>query len=462
MMPLVRGVACIFLLVACLASAAGPVRGQDSRPPFRKPQFIRGDGNADRQIDIADPIHTLLYLFTSGAEPPCLAAADSNGDRSLDLSDAVATLSFLFTDPRPLPEPGPFGCGVDPEDGGLPCAAYPHCPDDYRLIAHVLGRVTAGATEDLYRSIQTRADLLRYLEEQLAAPADYDPRIHEPELHARIEGLGIGHDQGGNAADQLARLKASTLISALGSRWQLLQVLAQFWNNHFHTQVDALRENFFARGGRGGPALPATEPIFRLADASGDGLLTQAEWEAFRALHPALIPWADFRRQIGDDGVLSLQEFTNRNQIAYWKYAQGPNEIGIAGGMELREARFFQRRAFGTFRELLEGSAKGVAMLIYLNSFENTARAPNENYAREILELHALGADQGYTQRDIQELAKLLTGWTVGWVDRAPFDPVADPQYLRHPELRPYPINLREPRPVAAPTMQFWEDDLYT
>jgi uncharacterized protein (DUF1800 family) len=52
-------------------------------------------------------------------------------------------------------------------------------------------------------------------------------------------------------------------------------------------------------------------------------------------------------------------------------------------------------------------------MLVYLDNRENLAGNPNENYARELMELHTLGVDGGYSQRDVQELARCLTGWTV-------------------------------------------------
>jgi len=69
--------------------------------------------------------------------------------------------------------------------------------------------------------------------------------------------------------------------------------------------------------------------------------------------------------------------------------------------------------ALGNFHDLLHASAHSPAMLIYLDNQQNHAGNPNENYARELLELHFLGADNGYTQTDVQELARCLTGWTV-------------------------------------------------
>ena len=67
--------------------------------------------------------------------------------------------------------------------------------------------------------------------------------------------------------------------------------------------------------------------------------------------------------------------------------------------------------ALGNFRDLLLASARSPAMLVYLDNVRNVARAPNENYAREIMELHTLGVNGGYTQTDVEELARAFTGW---------------------------------------------------
>lgn len=69
--------------------------------------------------------------------------------------------------------------------------------------------------------------------------------------------------------------------------------------------------------------------------------------------------------------------------------------------------------ALGSFRDLLHASAHSPAMLVYLDQHVSDKSHPNENYARELLELHTLGVDGGYTQRDVMELARALTGWTV-------------------------------------------------
>lgn len=70
--------------------------------------------------------------------------------------------------------------------------------------------------------------------------------------------------------------------------------------------------------------------------------------------------------------------------------------------------------AMGRFRDLLGATAHHPAMLFYLDNWQSGAKANglNENYARELMELHTLGVDGGYTQRDVTELARVFTGWT--------------------------------------------------
>ena len=69
--------------------------------------------------------------------------------------------------------------------------------------------------------------------------------------------------------------------------------------------------------------------------------------------------------------------------------------------------------ALGKFRDLLGASAHSPAMLFYLDNHLSSQDRPNENYARELLELHTLGVDSGYTQQDVQETARCLTGWAI-------------------------------------------------
>jgi uncharacterized protein (DUF1800 family) len=71
-----------------------------------------------------------------------------------------------------------------------------------------------------------------------------------------------------------------------------------------------------------------------------------------------------------------------------------------------------RRHAFGRFRDLLGAVAHHPVMLNYLDNAISTARGVNENFARELLELHTLGVDGGYSQQDVTEVARAFTGWS--------------------------------------------------
>ncbi|MDR0227216.1 MAG: DUF1800 domain-containing protein [Burkholderiaceae bacterium] len=94
------------------------------------------------------------------------------------------------------------------------------------------------------------------------------------------------------------------------------------------------------------------------------------------------------------------------------------------------EEQAIRPHALGRFRDLLQASLRHPAMLRYLDNASNAAGRINENYARELLELHTMGVGSGYTQADVQEMARVLTG--VG-ISLQPAD--APPPRLR-PERR--------------------------
>jgi Protein of unknown function (DUF1800) len=80
------------------------------------------------------------------------------------------------------------------------------------------------------------------------------------------------------------------------------------------------------------------------------------------------------------------------------------------------QSNLFRARCFGSFLDLFKAVTVDPAMLQWLNGNENYKWAPNENYAREMMELFSLGADRGaYSEDDIREQARALTGWRNSW-----------------------------------------------
>ncbi|HET7873051.1 MAG TPA: DUF1800 domain-containing protein, partial [Terriglobales bacterium] len=110
---------------------------------------------------------------------------------------------------------------------------------------------------------------------------------------------------------------------------------------------------------------------------------------------------------------------------------------GDAKWLKVADDRLVIRpHALGAFPDMLRASALSPAMLWYLDGRVNrrstASDKPNENYARELLELHTLGVHGGYTQKDVMEVARCLTGWTVRSTDKPPYFQVGKVEF--HPE----------------------------
>ena len=96
-------------------------------------------------------------------------------------------------------------------------------------------------------------------------------------------------------------------------------------------------------------------------------------------------------------------------------------EDGLASVLKTADDRDVVRRhALGNFRDLLHASAKSPAMLFYLDNHLNISSGPNENYARELMELHTVGPD-AFTQQDVEEVSRCFTGWSIS--GRRPSEP---------------------------------------
>jgi uncharacterized protein (DUF1800 family) len=96
------------------------------------------------------------------------------------------------------------------------------------------------------------------------------------------------------------------------------------------------------------------------------------------------------------------------------------------------EDRAIRPHSLGRFRDLLLATMRHPAMLRYLDNEQNAVGHINENYARELMELHTLGVDGGYSQKDVQELARVLTGLGMNATAKTPpVKPALQAQYVR-------------------------------
>lgn len=141
--------------------------------------------------------------------------------------------------------------------------------------------------------------------------------------------------------------------------------------------------------------------------------------------------WPNLTRSAGDLALVNagtlrseLQQatlyravFTRRQlyerMVEFWTdhFSIDIEKVGYLKVIDDREV--IRKHALGRFSDLLKASAHSPAMLAYLDQNLSRAGAPNQNYVRELMELHTLGVDGGYTQQDVEELARVFTGWTI-------------------------------------------------
>ena len=127
-----------------------------------------------------------------------------------------------------------------------------------------------------------------------------------------------------------------------------------------------------------------------------------------------------------DRMVRSDQPLVERMTLIWHSWFATSIEASSAKLM-LAQNRMMRARALSNFHDLLVEVTRDPAMLLWLSGTDNTKYSPNENYAREVMELFTLGADRGYTQQDVHEQARALTGFTNDWRDSGPSNFRYDP-----------------------------------
>src|SRR5499426_247646 len=111
------------------------------------------------------------------------------------------------------------------------------------------------------------------------------------------------------------------------------------------------------------------------------------------------------------DRMVATNRPLEEKMALFWHghFATGEEKIRDYRKME-QQLALFHRQATGSFRELLINVARDPAMLAYLDAAQNVKGAPNENFAREVMELFTMGVGN-YTEQDIREAARAFTGW---------------------------------------------------
>lgn len=225
--------------------------------------------------------------------------------------------------------------------------------------------------------------------------------------------------QGDAAQEDLARLGlASWLTRQLDASAGALPPAAQ-------TQIDALR---ISRE----PFAPTVIALQEQRKATKDLPDADARRDAMRAYQQQLNELAREARQRFVLRALYSNRQLLEHMTWFWMnhFSVSTRKADIRALVADYEEHAIRPHALGRFRDLVWASLTHPAMLRYLDNARNAAGRLNENYARELMELHTMGVGSGYTQGDVQEMARVLTGCGL---DLRPLD--APPPHLR-PALR--------------------------
>ena len=124
-------------------------------------------------------------------------------------------------------------------------------------------------------------------------------------------------------------------------------------------------------------------------------------------------------------GTLVNQDRSIREKMVFlWidNFGNEANDVGNANWVYMQHS-LIRQHVLGNYKQMVNAITKDYAMLRYLNGYLNVASAPDENYGRELLELFTLGKGPGsqYTEADVKETAKVLTGWRVNGTNYTTF-----------------------------------------
>jgi uncharacterized protein (DUF1800 family) len=253
--------------------------------------------------------------------------------------------------------------------------------------------ISDDATAAAVRRFPTLAMTTAELVEKFERPLREARRQRRMELAGQDDSMASGRTEGADLADELERIRlrippenrprrvieeltAARIVRAAQSERQLNEVLVDFWMNHFNVFAGKGLDRVFTTSFERDVIRP------RIWGRFEDLLLATAK-------SPAMLVYLDNAQSTADEAHRPSRPIPQGRAL----FGRGLFAMGNAGGPPKK------------------GPAGGL----------------NENYARELMELHTLGVDGGYTQEDVTELARLLTGWSivrpeqgVGFVFRAP------------------------------------------
>jgi hypothetical protein len=162
---------------------------------------------------------------------------------------------------------------------------------------------------------------------------------------------------------------------------------------------------------------PLQQVVYGLTRPSGEAVLSGPEPhdEEGNPLDP-VDAWGEDHCWWLDRMIRTDQPLIERMTYIWHDWFACSNEQVDSQQLMLDQNQLFRSMAFGSFHDLFLAVTANPAMLVFLDGIDNSKYEVNENYGREMMELFSLGADRGaYTQDDVHEMGRALTGWTAEW-----------------------------------------------
>jgi uncharacterized protein (DUF1800 family) len=217
-------------------------------------------------------------------------------------------------------------------------------------------------------------------------------------LHfARRAGFGLTPEQ----AAVLAAQNPSTVIDGWVNGTASIVGDPTLFNAVLGTRADVVTSDAAdaKNGGTAQPSVAGPHPFFVQGPQSWRSQFREGEAQAYLAFRMQYNPYA----------------FSERMMLFFHNlFATGISKVG-SNPLMLKQMDLLRSQGLGRFEDLLVAVSKDPAMCVWLDSVQNSATwssIPNENYAREVMELYSLGVDNGYNQADITNLARALSGWS--------------------------------------------------
>ncbi|MFY7951577.1 MAG: DUF1800 domain-containing protein, partial [Armatimonadaceae bacterium] len=182
-------------------------------------------------------------------------------------------------------------------------------------------------------------------------------------------------------------------VRAVESERQLQEVLVDFWSNHFNIDMSKTRSVKIAD----------EHEVVRSRSMGKFVDLLKAS-----ARSPAMLLYLDNFQSVADAPKFESGALEPRQMPSNWEGLRRLARRGFTGAVQLTERIETLSKESNTSPDVLYER-----FIRSMGAGNRDRRGLNENYARELLELHTLGVDGGYTQKDVQEVARSLTGWTV-------------------------------------------------